>query len=150
RRCVAAPPADGPGQPGRDGAGDQQTGPHHSTHEGRPGGGSRRAAPARRRARPPPPGPPPGAPGGRGRPRGADRRPGPCRFCQTLAMAQFDFSLDKLQTYRPDLPVPADLRSFWETTVAEARSHDVAVRAERIDNRLRLVETFDVTYAGFD
>lgn len=65
-------------------------------------------------------------------------------------MAQFDFPVDQLRTYRPDLSVPHDLEDFWRTTVAESRSHDIAAHTEKIDNRLRLVDTHDLTYAGFD
>lgn len=64
-------------------------------------------------------------------------------------MAQFDMSVDKLHAYRPDLPVPEDLTAFWQGSVAEAREHDIAVRTERVDNRLRLVDTYDLTYAGW-
>ncbi len=65
-------------------------------------------------------------------------------------MAQFDFPVDKLRSYRPDLPVPSDLEDFWRNTVAEARTHDIAAHTEKIDNRLTLVDTYDLTYAGFD
>ncbi|MFW6597698.1 acetylxylan esterase [Propionibacteriaceae bacterium Y2011] len=65
-------------------------------------------------------------------------------------MAHFDLPLDKLHSYRPDLSVPDDLQSFWERTLAEARGHDLALRVEQIDNRLTLVDTYDLTFAGFD
>ncbi|MFO1539542.1 MAG: acetylxylan esterase [Chloroflexota bacterium] len=64
-------------------------------------------------------------------------------------MAQTDLPIDQLRAYRPDLAVPADLPTFWAGTLAEARSHDLAVTFRRVENHLALVETYDVTFAGF-
>lgn len=64
-------------------------------------------------------------------------------------MAQFDLPIDQLRSYRPDLAAPADLDAFWAATLAEARSHDLAATFTRAENHLSLVETFDVTFAGF-
>ena len=61
----------------------------------------------------------------------------------------FDLPLDQLQTYQPDIPVPDDLTSFWSETLAETRAHDLAVSRARYDNKLALIETDDLTYAGF-
>jgi len=65
-------------------------------------------------------------------------------------MAHFDLPLEKLREYRPDLPVPDDLEAFWQGTIAQARSRGGEVRSEKVDNRLRLIDTYDVTYPGFD
>ncbi|MDN5726735.1 MAG: acetylxylan esterase [Propionibacteriales bacterium] len=65
-------------------------------------------------------------------------------------MPLFDLPADKLAEYRPDLPVPEDLERFWRETIAEAREHDVMIGCDEINNRLRLVDTYDLTYAGFD
>lgn len=64
-------------------------------------------------------------------------------------MAQSDMPLDQLRTYRPDLPVPADLDSFWANTLAEARTHDLAASFDPVESGLAVIETFDVSYAGF-
>lgn len=64
-------------------------------------------------------------------------------------MAQTDLPLAELEVYRPDLPVPADLEAFWRSTIADARAHDLDVRFEPVDNGLAVIDTFDVTYAGF-
>jgi cephalosporin-C deacetylase len=62
---------------------------------------------------------------------------------------QFDFPLAELRAYAPDLPEPADLVRFWSTTLAETRSHDLAATFTPVDSGLTLIETLDVTFAGF-
>jgi cephalosporin-C deacetylase len=64
-------------------------------------------------------------------------------------VAQYDLSIADLATYHPDLPEPGDLASFWEQTLAETRRHDLAARFTRVDNGLAVIETYDVSYAGF-
>jgi cephalosporin-C deacetylase len=64
-------------------------------------------------------------------------------------VAQFDLPLDQLRAYEPDLPVPADIDRFWSTTLSETRSHDLAPVFVPVENGLTVIETFDVTYAGF-
>lgn len=65
-------------------------------------------------------------------------------------MAFFDLSLPELETYRPPCVEPTDFDSFWQTTLAETRSHALAPRFAAVDFGLRTVETFDVTFAGYD
>ena len=65
-------------------------------------------------------------------------------------MALFDMPLERLREYVPDPVVPADHAEFWSGTLAVAREHEVLVGFERVDDGLHLVETFDVTFAGFD
>jgi cephalosporin-C deacetylase len=57
--------------------------------------------------------------------------------------------LAKMRAYAPDLPPPADLDDFWSTTLTETRSHDLAVTFRPVDTGLKVVESFDVSYAGF-
>ena len=64
-------------------------------------------------------------------------------------MPQFDLPLDELRAYAPDLPVPADLDSFWSTTLAEARAHDLAATFTPFDSGLTAIDTLDVSFAGF-
>lgn len=61
----------------------------------------------------------------------------------------FDFPLEQLVTYRPPRVEPVDFDAFWDATLAEARQHPLAARFEPVDAGLRLVETFDVTFAGY-
>jgi cephalosporin-C deacetylase len=65
-------------------------------------------------------------------------------------MAYTDFPLEQLEVYKPERKEPADFDSFWQSTLEQARSHALAARFEPLDAGLRLLETFDVTYAGFD
>lgn len=64
-------------------------------------------------------------------------------------MAQSDLPLDDLRVYTPALPVPADIDGFWAATLREAREHDIAVTCTPIDNGLSVIDTFDVTFAGY-
>lgn len=64
-------------------------------------------------------------------------------------MAQFDLAVEELRRYQPELEVPDDLWDFWDSTLAEARRHDTPPAFEPTETGLRLVETFDVTFAGY-
>ncbi|MGY4643561.1 acetylxylan esterase [Cellulomonas sp. URHB0016] len=64
-------------------------------------------------------------------------------------MALFDLPLPELERYLPELDEPADFDVFWSSTLVEARAHDLALTAVRTDTGLRLVDTDDVTFAGF-
>jgi cephalosporin-C deacetylase len=61
----------------------------------------------------------------------------------------FDLPIDELRAYAPDLPEPADLDRFWAATLAETRAHDLAASFEPVTTGLEVIETFDVTFAGF-
>jgi cephalosporin-C deacetylase len=60
-----------------------------------------------------------------------------------------DWPLDQLQQYRPEIAEPPGLSEFWERTLAETRAHDLNPRFERVDTGLTLVDTYDVTFAGY-
>lgn len=64
-------------------------------------------------------------------------------------MAVFDLPLDELEAYRPTVAQPDDFVDFWQRTLAESREHDIGLTAELIDNKLALIDTYDITYAGF-
>ncbi|MGA4668929.1 acetylxylan esterase [Propionibacteriaceae bacterium Y1923] len=64
-------------------------------------------------------------------------------------MALFDLPLDELRTYRPDFAEPADFEEFWQATIDEAAQVDLGVRVEPFDNRQKLVDAYDVTFAGW-
>jgi cephalosporin-C deacetylase len=64
-------------------------------------------------------------------------------------MALYDMPLDRMRDYRPALAVPGDLRSFWDSTLAEARGSDLGATFTLVDSGLSLVTTYDVTFAGF-
>ena len=65
-------------------------------------------------------------------------------------MPLFDMPLEDMQNYRPPLPEPADFDSFWKSTLAAARSHDLNPRFEPVDVGLRTLDVFDVSFAGFN
>jgi cephalosporin-C deacetylase len=62
---------------------------------------------------------------------------------------QYDLPLPALRAYAPDLPVPQDLDEFWEGTLADARQHDLGPTFQAVETGLTVVETFDVSFAGF-
>ncbi|MEU1888406.1 acetylxylan esterase [Micromonospora sp. WMMD987] len=56
---------------------------------------------------------------------------------------------DELRRYAPDVVEPADFDAFWRTTLDEARTRPVLVDVRPHPTGLRLVDTWDVTFAGF-
>jgi cephalosporin-C deacetylase len=60
-----------------------------------------------------------------------------------------DMPLDEMRGYRPEPSEPADFDAFWADTLAGARAHDLALSIEKAPTELRLVDTYDVRYAGF-
>ncbi len=64
-------------------------------------------------------------------------------------MAFFDYDLDVLKQYRPAREEQPDFDEFWRSTLAEARQHPLNARFEPVDFGFHLVDTFDVTFAGY-
>nr|WP_297425476.1 acetylxylan esterase [uncultured Actinotalea sp.] len=64
-------------------------------------------------------------------------------------MPLVDLPVEELRAYRAPLTEPEGLDEFWSRTLAETRAHDLALRTERVDVGLPLVEVLDVTFAGF-
>ena len=64
-------------------------------------------------------------------------------------MPAVDLPLPELRTYSGSTRPPADFAEFWDETLAEARRHDLAATFERVETLLTLVETYDVTFAGY-
>jgi cephalosporin-C deacetylase len=65
-------------------------------------------------------------------------------------MAHFDLPLEQLQTYRPDVREPNDFDAFWQRTLQETRAHALNAKFETVDYGLRTIDSFDVTFSGFD
>ena len=65
-------------------------------------------------------------------------------------MPRYDLSESELAGYDPQLRAPEDLDAFWAQTLAQARAHDLSATAERVETPLVAVETFDVSWRGFD
>jgi cephalosporin-C deacetylase len=64
-------------------------------------------------------------------------------------VAQFDLPLAELETYLPDVREPADFDRSWTDTVERARAVPAVVDARPVDNGVELVDSWDVTFAGF-
>lgn len=64
-------------------------------------------------------------------------------------MALFDLPQWELERYQPELDVPDDLDLFWSETLDQARSRTWDPVFNRVETGLRLIETYDVTFAGF-
>jgi len=64
-------------------------------------------------------------------------------------MALFDLPLDQLERYAPAVPEPDDFDEFWRATLASASARPVLLDARPEPTDLSLVETWDVTFAGF-
>jgi cephalosporin-C deacetylase len=64
-------------------------------------------------------------------------------------MPLFDLPLGELETYRPDVREPADFDASWTATLERARHGAAVLDARPVDNRLALVDTWDVTFRGY-
>ncbi|MQA77846.1 MAG: prolyl oligopeptidase family serine peptidase [Streptosporangiales bacterium] len=64
-------------------------------------------------------------------------------------MAIFDMDLAELRTYRSRIVEPGDFEEFWSRTLAEARVHALSASWTPYDTGLRVVDTFDVRFAGW-
>ena len=62
----------------------------------------------------------------------------------------FDMPLEQLKAYLPPREEPPDFDAFWQETLAEARGFPLNAVFEPVDFGLRTVETFDVTFNGYD
>ena len=65
-------------------------------------------------------------------------------------MAFLDFPLETLQTYLPARQEPADFDQFWQETLDTARQHDLKAEFKQVDFGLTVIETYDVTFNGFN
>lgn len=64
-------------------------------------------------------------------------------------MPLYDLDDEALRTYLPTVAEPDDFDDFWRTTLAQSRTGDPVLSIEPVDLGLDLVETYDVTFAGF-
>jgi cephalosporin-C deacetylase len=64
-------------------------------------------------------------------------------------LAHYDLPVEEMRVYTPELAVPADLDAFWSTTLDEARGHPLDATFVPVDNGLAVIDSFDVTFAGF-
>ncbi|GAA4697383.1 acetylxylan esterase [Phytohabitans rumicis] len=64
-------------------------------------------------------------------------------------MALFDLPLTELERYAPVVREPADFDAFWRATLDEVAAAPVLLDVQPHPTALRLVDTWDVTFAGF-
>jgi cephalosporin-C deacetylase len=64
-------------------------------------------------------------------------------------MPMFDLPLDELRRYRSQVEEPSDLDDFWSRTLAESREFDLSVELAPVENRLALIDTYDISFSGF-
>ncbi|MCQ6273129.1 acetylxylan esterase [Pseudarthrobacter sp. R1] len=64
-------------------------------------------------------------------------------------MPLFDLPLAQLRGYASQVTPPDDFREFWDTTIAEARALPLDASFEPVENYLSVIDTFDVTFAGY-
>ncbi len=64
-------------------------------------------------------------------------------------MALMDLDLEALQQYRPEVAEPDDFDDFWSETLAETDARDLDPVFEPVDNRLALIDSYDVRFTGF-
>jgi cephalosporin-C deacetylase len=65
-------------------------------------------------------------------------------------MALFDLTGDELRSHHSRSVKPAGFDDFWRLTLDEVRGHDLDARFDQVDTGLRLVDTVDVTFAGWN
>jgi cephalosporin-C deacetylase len=64
-------------------------------------------------------------------------------------MAMFDLSLGELREYRPDVYEPPDFDDFWRDTIEATRPFELAATWTKIDNKLALIDSYDLSFAGY-
>lgn len=64
-------------------------------------------------------------------------------------MALFDLPLEQLRSYLPPREEPPDFDRFWQITLSEVRSFPLAASFKPIENGLKSIETFDVSFNGY-
>jgi len=62
----------------------------------------------------------------------------------------FDLPLDELQVYKLDRTEPQDFDVFWKSSISSSRNFELNAGFTPVDFNLALLETFDVTFNGFD
>lgn len=60
----------------------------------------------------------------------------------------FDMPLEKLKIYMPERSEPSDIDSFWQDSIAQARTRSGEPEFCPIDLGHRTVDTFDLTFGG--
>jgi cephalosporin-C deacetylase len=62
----------------------------------------------------------------------------------------YDLPLEELRVYKPERVEPGDFDAFWKRAIAATQKYDLNARFEKADFNLALLDTFDVTFNGYD
>ena len=65
-------------------------------------------------------------------------------------MPFYDLPEDALKKYTPERDEPEDFDAFWNNTLKEAHAKKSDPVFDKVDYGLKLVETYDVTFSGYD
>lgn len=60
-----------------------------------------------------------------------------------------DMEKNALETFRPQVQMPADFVSFWSNTLQESRQIPALAQMQRVDSPIETLEFYDVTFPGF-
>jgi cephalosporin-C deacetylase len=66
-----------------------------------------------------------------------------------MALSHTDLPLELLREYAPDLPEPADLDVFWQSTLSDARAAGGAVTVDAVEAPFTQIVVEDLTFPGF-
>src|SRR3954447_2040187 len=64
-------------------------------------------------------------------------------------MAMFDLPFAELESFRPEVAEPEDFDAFWSATLEETRGFDLAASSVTGDNKLTMIDTYDISYGVF-
>jgi cephalosporin-C deacetylase len=64
-------------------------------------------------------------------------------------MPLFDLPLQQLRGYTSTVTPPQDFQAFWDHTIEEARTFPLGATFEPVENYLSVIDTYDVTFAGY-
>lgn len=64
-------------------------------------------------------------------------------------MPFFDLPLNELQRYLPPREEPDDFDAFWQQTLAETAEFPMNAKFDLVDEGLKTIDAYDVTFAGF-
>ena len=61
----------------------------------------------------------------------------------------FDLPLEQLKQYKPVREEPTDFDKFWAESIRETKEYPLNLKVEPVDFGLSILDTFDITYAGY-
>jgi cephalosporin-C deacetylase len=61
----------------------------------------------------------------------------------------YDLPLEQLRVHKPERIEPQDSDAFWNKSIEDAQNFDLNAQFSKVDYKLDLLETFDVTFCGY-